>query len=1057
MTNQKIQFVGSPCGYHGNYTFYKAFRYSLHGKQRILALGEFFFVKIWEEEDLISIGEAQLMWEDKSSGQILVSLRLYFLPENTPEGRTEEHGEHEVISLSEKVVLRAEDVVGWLRAASGVKWDKGLLGIYGPPSPDPPAPNPVHYTCPINSALDMTEIYKEKKLIGDIVEPSSLRIIILGLDQYCRIRALLKRLEGVEEEYIQSSLVVALGGFLAPSRRTRIIFCRDTFDYPELEGHDLLCNHLAPKLQGRPRKKKKRTDSESESSEASEEPMVRVRPKVKPGLTKPNGLRVVDRKSLTQLRNTNQTPSSQSSHKPEFSTPALNRLIEVDFMSKLHKFMRDRGTPITRLPHIGYKQLNVFELFTRVQQRGGYEVVTQKKLWKHLYDELSGTLPSSSTPQAAHANSAVIKKHYERLLLPYEKFLLQEQKKLLGIAKTQKVKTEPGEPSVSILQRQPPAGDKGEKSSHRAERATGPPPPLLSTTGSSAHLGPHSSSLSTPAPTPSQVSTAPAASHTPPPTSTELTVPKVPVKKENTIPPDLAKRPEITITPIPRAVGAPGPGPGLAGLPALAPLSELKGLQLADLMNLNPETLGVSALHDLAKIAERYERVASEAQAQQVAAAVAAQHHLHQQQQQQQPQQQQQQQQQQLQIHQPPAPKKIKTEEGRVNGASKTDKGPRPSVIQEAPKTSLPVPELVPAADILRQQMALIESSNKLLLPAHQSNKTISALAALLPQTSIFPAPAPAAHQQPSRSTHKPSVDQTRPEPPRVFQSQSVYSQSKHMYGKPTADVTKDSKDSKSSSPEIEILDLSRPSSKGSSRSSSSGGGKGERPEIELLDLSTRRDITVSAVPKPGSSKSSSRVPPPQVSIRNTEIPHHKLKNSQGSVNTSTSAALATVAAVAQGLPPSLASLVAINPAALYPFLAPVLPSTGVKPPSSVSSQAANAATPPGIPMFPYMDPATLAAYYSMLPPGLLPPTSTSSSSGAAAAAAAQAQHAAAAQLSQLSTLGMAGLSAITPESIASLSMYKTLLPQQGTLPAPHFLSGLMSQTGSAATPPTSK
>ncbi|XP_076057980.1 uncharacterized protein LOC143035187 isoform X3 [Oratosquilla oratoria] len=1003
MTNQKIQFVGSPCGYHGNYTFYKAFRYSLHGKQRILALGEFFFVKIWEEEDLISIGEAQLMWEDKSSGQILVSLRLYFLPENTPEGRTEEHGEHEVISLSEKVVLRAEDVVGWLRAASGVKWDKGLLGIYGPPSPDPPAPNPVHYTCPINSALDMTEIYKEKKLIGDIVEPSSLRIIILGLDQYCRIRALLKRLEGVEEEYIQSSLVVALGGFLAPSRRTRIIFCRDTFDYPELEGHDLLCNHLAPKLQGRPRKKKKRTDSESESSEASEEPMVRVRPKVKPGLTKPNGLRVVDRKSLTQLRNTNQTPSSQSSHKPEFSTPALNRLIEVDFMSKLHKFMRDRGTPITRLPHIGYKQcranvlsevvphktsspVNVFELFTRVQQRGGYEVVTQKKLWKHLYDELSGTLPSSSTPQAAHANSAVIKKHYERLLLPYEKFLLQEQKKLLGIAKTQKVKTEPGEPSVSILQ-----------------------------------------------------------------------VPKVPVKKENTIPPDLAKRPEITITPIPRAVGAPGPGPGLAGLPALAPLSELKGLQLADLMNLNPETLGVSALHDLAKIAERYERVASEAQAQQVAAAVAAQHHLHQQQQQQQPQQQQQQQQQQLQIHQPPAPKKIKTEEGRVNGASKTDKGPRPSVIQEAPKTSLPVPELVPAADILRQQMALIESSNKLLLPAHQSNKTISALAALLPQTSIFPAPAPAAHQQPSRSTHKPSVDQTRPEPPRVFQSQSVYSQSKHMYGKPTADVTKDSKDSKSSSPEIEILDLSRPSSKGSSRSSSSGGGKGERPEIELLDLSTRRDITVSAVPKPGSSKSSSRVPPPQVSIRNTEIPHHKLKNSQGSVNTSTSAALATVAAVAQGLPPSLASLVAINPAALYPFLAPVLPSTGVKPPSSVSSQAANAATPPGIPMFPYMDPATLAAYYSMLPPGLLPPTSTSSSSGAAAAAAAQAQHAAAAQLSQLSTLGMAGLSAITPESIASLSMYKTLLPQQGTLPAPHFLSGLMSQTGSAATPPTSK
>lgn len=41
-----------------------------------------------------------------------------------------------------------------------------------------------------------------------------------------------------------------------------------------------------------------------------------------------------------------------------------------------------------------------------------------------------------------------------RLLLPYEKFLLAEQKKLLGIGtpKPSKVKPEPGEPSVSILQ-----------------------------------------------------------------------------------------------------------------------------------------------------------------------------------------------------------------------------------------------------------------------------------------------------------------------------------------------------------------------------------------------------------------------------------------------------------------------------------------------------------------------------------------------------------------------------------------------------------------------------
>ena len=79
---------------------------------------------------------------------------------------------------------------------------------------------------------------------GDVVEPNNLHVIILAFDKYCRIRGLLKRLEGVEEEYMRSRIVVALGGFVVPSRRTRMLFCRDVFDYPELEGHDLLCNHL---------------------------------------------------------------------------------------------------------------------------------------------------------------------------------------------------------------------------------------------------------------------------------------------------------------------------------------------------------------------------------------------------------------------------------------------------------------------------------------------------------------------------------------------------------------------------------------------------------------------------------------------------------------------------------------------------------------------------------------------------------------------------------------------------------------------------------------------
>lgn len=84
----------------------------------------------------------------------------------------------------------------------------------------------------------------------------------------------MKRLEGVEDKWLKNTIVMALGGFSCPSKYTRVLFCKDTFDYPDLEGHELLCNHLAPKLKGRPRGKRKKRSispggSESNESESS--------------------------------------------------------------------------------------------------------------------------------------------------------------------------------------------------------------------------------------------------------------------------------------------------------------------------------------------------------------------------------------------------------------------------------------------------------------------------------------------------------------------------------------------------------------------------------------------------------------------------------------------------------------------------------------------------------------------------------------------------------------------------------------------------------------------
>lgn len=81
----------------------------------------------------------------------------------------------------------------------------------------------------------------------------------------------MKRLEGVEDVYLKYKIVNALGGFYVKHPNTRVLFCKETFDYPELEGHELLCNHLAPKLKGRPRgKRKKRSVSPGSESNESE-------------------------------------------------------------------------------------------------------------------------------------------------------------------------------------------------------------------------------------------------------------------------------------------------------------------------------------------------------------------------------------------------------------------------------------------------------------------------------------------------------------------------------------------------------------------------------------------------------------------------------------------------------------------------------------------------------------------------------------------------------------------------------------------------------------------
>lgn len=74
-------------------------------------------------------------------------------------------------------------------------------------------------------------------------------VIVLSYPAYCRYRSTLKRLEGHNHtDYMRQAVVEALGGRVAPGPNTRVVFCKSTFDYPELEDHELLCNHLGNHL-----------------------------------------------------------------------------------------------------------------------------------------------------------------------------------------------------------------------------------------------------------------------------------------------------------------------------------------------------------------------------------------------------------------------------------------------------------------------------------------------------------------------------------------------------------------------------------------------------------------------------------------------------------------------------------------------------------------------------------------------------------------------------------------------------------------------------------------
>ena len=74
--------------------------------------------------------------------------------------------------------------------------------------------------------------------------PHTSQVVIVNYPQYCRYRAVLKRLDGCKDHWLRSVLVGALGGITTVGEKTRVLFCRDSFEHPIIQEHELRQDHL---------------------------------------------------------------------------------------------------------------------------------------------------------------------------------------------------------------------------------------------------------------------------------------------------------------------------------------------------------------------------------------------------------------------------------------------------------------------------------------------------------------------------------------------------------------------------------------------------------------------------------------------------------------------------------------------------------------------------------------------------------------------------------------------------------------------------------------------
>uniref|UniRef100_A0A7N8WQ70 AT-rich interactive domain-containing protein 1B-like n=1 Tax=Mastacembelus armatus TaxID=205130 RepID=A0A7N8WQ70_9TELE len=187
------------------------------------------------------------------------------------------------------------------------------------------------------------------------------------------------------------------------------------------------------------------------------------------------------------------TPSSPKTNpnSSSLSGEGITRLYELGveperrgWVERYLTFMEERGTPVTQLPAVGKKPLDLWKLYMAVREIGGLAMVNKNKKWR----ELSSTLNVGTSSSSASS----LKKQYIQYLFAYECKMERGEEppadssssssSVAGGDNRKQVKIQPPSPANSGGSLQGPQTPQSSGSSSTAEAAGELKPPTPATT-----------------------------------------------------------------------------------------------------------------------------------------------------------------------------------------------------------------------------------------------------------------------------------------------------------------------------------------------------------------------------------------------------------------------------------------------------------------------------------------------------------------------------------------------------------------------------------------------